>query len=67
MNLRRGQRDLTISDVRNVLLRGWVDPAGHAFERGTHRYQVHTNKMVVVVLFRSSRSLKVVTAWRKDK
>jgi hypothetical protein len=49
-------------DVVNVLRGGAVDPA--EFENGTWRYRVRSQRIVVVIAFRSKTSLVVVTAWR---
>lgn len=49
-------------DVTNVLRGGTVDPA--EFENGSWRYRVRTQRIGVVIAFRSETSLVVVTAWR---
>lgn len=49
----------------NILRAGVVQPPD--FEKGTWRYRVQTNRMAVVVAFRSSQELVVVTAWREKK
>ena len=54
--------DLTTVDCVNVLRAGVVRPGEP--ERGTWRYQVVTNRICVVVAFRSNEELVVVTAWR---
>ena len=54
--------DLTLVDCINVLRGGIVEPA--EFERGAWRYRVHTERIGVVVAFRSETRLVVVTAWR---
>lgn len=57
---------LTTVDCANVLRAGVVnEPAD--FERGTWRYRVHTNRLCVVVAFRSEAELRIVTAWRKRR
>jgi hypothetical protein len=53
---------LDTGDCLNVLRGGWVGSID--LERGTWRYQVCTNRMTVVVAFRSATMLTVVTAWR---
>ena len=53
---------LTRVDCVNVLRGGWLDPA--EFENGSWRYRVHTQRITVVVAFRSREALVVVTAWR---
>jgi hypothetical protein len=54
--------NLTTVDCTNVLRGGVVEPL--EFERGTWRYRVRTNRIYVVVTFRSETQLVVVTAWR---
>jgi hypothetical protein len=55
---------LTTVDCVNVMRAGAVtEPAD--FERGTWRYRIHTNRICVVVAFRSETEIVVVTAWRK--
>jgi hypothetical protein len=49
-------------DITNVLRGGVVDPA--EFETGSWRYRVRTQRIAVVIAFRSEESLVVVTAWR---
>jgi hypothetical protein len=53
---------LSTVDAVNVLRAGVVEPA--ELERGTWRYKVRTNRIVVVVAFRSGSEMTVVTAWR---
>lgn len=56
--------DLTEVDVVNVLRGGRItEPAEE--QDGTWRYRVHTEKIWVVVAFRSATELVVVTVWRK--
>jgi hypothetical protein len=54
--------DLTEVDVRNVLRGGVAGPG--ELRSGTYRYQVTTNRMAVVVGFRSETRAVVITAWR---
>jgi uncharacterized protein DUF4258 len=54
--------ELTTVDCTNGLRGGVVEPP--EFERGTWRYRVRTNRLYVVVAFRSETQLVVVTAWR---
>ena len=56
---------LTHDDVVNVLRGGLVEPP--EFDRGTWRYRVRTNRIFVVIVFRSETELHVVTAWRVKK
>jgi uncharacterized protein DUF4258 len=53
---------LTIIDCVNVLRGGIVEPA--EWENGSWRYRVHTQRICVVVAFRSEKRLIIVTAWR---
>ena len=54
--------DLTTVDCENVFRGGVVSPA--ELESGSWRYRVSTNRIVVVIAFRSERELVVVTSWR---
>lgn len=54
--------DLTMVDCVNVLRGGIVEPA--EWENGTWRYRAHTQRIWVVVAFRSAKRLAIVTAWR---
>jgi len=54
--------DMDAVDCTNVLRGGVVEQP--EFENGSWRYRVRTNRMVVVVAFRSKEALRVVTAWR---
>jgi hypothetical protein len=56
---------LIVGDVLNVVRGGIVDEP--EFENGSWRYRVRTNKIVVVVCFRSETELHVVTCWRLKK
>lgn len=57
--------DLTTVDCENVLRGGVVRPGER--EHGTWRYHVETNRITVVIAFRSERELVVVTAWRSGR
>lgn len=50
------------ADILCVLRGGLVEPA--EFELGSWRYRVRTNKIFVVVAFRSESEIRIVTAWR---
>ena len=57
------ERDkLTIIDVTNVLRGGVVDPP--EMENGSWRYRVRTQRIAVIVAFRSETEMRIVTAWR---
>lgn len=49
-------------DILSALRAGIVEHAD--FERGSWRYRVRSQRIVVVVAFRSSTQLRVVTVWR---
>jgi len=49
-------------DVINVLRGGVVEPG--ELEKGSWRYRVRTQRISVVVVFRTETALVVVTAWR---
>jgi hypothetical protein len=57
--------DLSTVDAVNVLRGGVVEPA--EFENGSWRYRVRTQRMVVVIVFRSASEIAVVTAWREKR
>lgn len=57
--------NLSMSDVRNVLLRGKVSEP--EFEYGRWNYHVTTPRICVVVAIRSETYLLVITAWRKTR
>ena len=54
--------DLSMVDCVNVLRGGVVEQP--ELERNSWRYRVRTNRIVVVVAFRSAKAISVVTAWR---
>lgn len=49
-------------DVVNVLRGGIAEPG--EWENGSWRYRVHTQRIYVVIAFRSKDVAVVVTAWR---
>ena len=55
--------NLTILDCQDALRAGTVRPPD--FEKGTWRYRVETNRIMVVIAFRSRTEFVLVTAWRK--
>jgi hypothetical protein len=58
--------DLTLVDCVNVLRAGAVrQPADLIHE--TWRYRIQTNRITVVIAFRSEHELVIVTAWRHKK
>jgi Domain of unknown function (DUF4258) len=54
---------LSVQDVVNVVRAGVVANAAEC-ENGSWRWRFWTQKIVVIVAFRSERELRVVTAWR---
>jgi hypothetical protein len=57
---------LSTLDCQNVMRCGAVtEPAD--LEKGSWRYRIHTQRMCVVVVFRSETELAVVTVWRKKQ
>jgi hypothetical protein len=57
--------DLSMVDVENVL-RGGVASEGE-WENGQWRYRMYTQRIVVVIAFRSTERLVVITAWRNQR
>ena len=55
------ERGIDELDVRNVLRFGTC--AGHRWARGSWRYEICTDELVVVIAFRAEDSTVVVTAW----
>ena len=53
---------MTMLDVQNVLTKGRVGEG--EWENGGWRYQVFSNRFVVVVEILDEQTLMVVTAWR---
>ena len=58
------ERNIDMVDVDNVLRTGRIDTEGR-LEDGSWRYRVETDRMVVVVAFRSRSEMVIVTTWRK--
>ena len=61
---RMTERDLGVNDIVNVLCAGRIYQ-NPEYKKGHWRYRVETNKIAVVIAFRSIDSIAVVTAWRK--
>lgn len=57
---------MTTVDASNVLRAGQIREEGEE-ENGTIRYRVHTERMCVVIAFRSTTTVRVITAWRKNR
>lgn len=57
--------DLGFNDVVNVLRAGQIREPPELV-KGAWRHRVHTDRICVVVAFRSEAELVVVTAWRKQ-
>lgn len=56
--------NLTTVDVLNVLKAGLIKTEPE-FEKGTYRYRVETERIVVVISFMQPDFIRCVTAWRK--
>lgn len=56
---------LTAPDCISVMRGGVVEEPG--FENGTWRYRIRTQRIYVVVAFRSEIELSIVTTWRIQK
>lgn len=56
--------NMTMVDADNVLRCGRITKEPE-LEKGTYRYRVETERMCVVVAFRSRTEMRIVTAWRK--
>ena len=61
---RMHDRGLDSMDVVNVLRAGVVGAPTQV--SGSWRYRVCTQRMTVVIVFRSTTKLVVITAWRND-
>lgn len=59
---RLASREMETSDALNVLRAGFVEHPD--LEGGTYRYRVCTQRMTVVIAFRSKTHLVIITAWR---
>ena len=53
------------ADVLGVLRGGFVQPAEH--RSGSWRYEVRTQQLSVVIVFRTAGLVVVVTAWRMKR
>ena len=59
-------RTMTAGDCLNVMRSGVVTEPADLIS-GTWRYRIHTQRMSVVVAFRTDTELTVVTAWRNRR
>ena len=57
--------DITTVDAVNVARGGVVEPP--ELEKGSWRYRVWTQRLTVVVAFRSETHLRFVTGWRNKR
>jgi hypothetical protein len=57
--------DLSTVDAVRALRAGVVEPP--EFEKGCWRYRIRTPRMVVVIVFRSTSEIAVVTAWGEER
>lgn len=55
---------LTTVDVFNVLKAGLIYEEPE-WTRGTYRYRVETDRIIVVIAFSQSHYVRCITAWRK--
>jgi len=60
--MKKEKPPLTQVDVTNVIRAGAYQAP--EMEKGTWRYRIHTQRIAVVIAFRSERELRAVTAWR---
>jgi hypothetical protein len=59
---------MDIVDAVNVLRCGKIEREPEPSAKfGAWRYQVETNRMVVVIEIHSKTTVRVITAWRKKK
>ena len=54
--------DLHTTDCVNLIRAGVFEPAEHI--NGQWRYRITSNRMCVIITFKSATRLRVVTAWR---
>jgi len=59
------ERNMNSNDVINLLRGGKIHEAPK-LEHGSWRYRIETEKMTLVVAFRSESNLVVVSCWRKS-
>lgn len=61
------ERAIEDTDIVNTLKYGFVDERQTAFEDGTYRYQVCTNKITIVIAFVDEDSIVLISVWRNNK
>jgi hypothetical protein len=59
--------DLLETDVVNAISGGLITEPGELGHRGDWCYRIRTERMTVVLMFRSTTELVVVTAWRERR
>lgn len=65
VKLRQGERVITNPEILAALRGGQC--IEYRVEKNQFRYQIGTNKIRVIVLFTSNRSMVIVTAWWRKK
>jgi len=59
--------DLLETDVVNTISGGMITEPGELGHRGDWCYRIRTQRITVVFMFRSTKELVVVTAWRERR
>lgn len=59
--------DLLETDVVNTISGGIISEPGELGHRGDWCYRIRTERITVVIMFRSAAELVVVTAWRERR
>jgi len=59
--------DLLETDVVNTIGAGVITEPGELGHRGDWCYRVRTQRITVVIMFRSSSEMVVITAWRERR
>jgi len=57
--------DLLETDVVNTISGGIISEPGELGHRGDWCYRIRTERITVVIMFRSATEIVVVTAWRE--
>ena len=59
--------DLLETDIVNAIGAGVITEPGELGHRGDWCYRVRTQRITVVIMFRSSTEMVVITAWRERR
>jgi hypothetical protein len=59
--------DLLETDIVNTIGAGMITEPGELGHRGDWCYRIRTERITVVIMFRSRTELVVVTAWRERR